>query len=733
VETARGLLPCAARQWRHDARIDAAHAQVAPVDRSHTLIPLVLGHAVVLVVLVALCVQLLRGPRWQRAAWLMASAIGLSTVWALCGIAYALVPNPARWSAVRWFELLRGAAWPLFVLVLLHEKPAQEAQTERRSGFTWIAAAVLLLTVIVGGLAAPAEPVLGASASTVLRLGLLASLGQAVIGLVCIEQLLRNVPAGQHWGVWPLAVGLGGVFAFDLYLYSDALLLAQIDFVIWSVQPAVLVCAVPFLAIATARSKEWSKGFAVSHHLVFHTTVLLAAAAYLLGVAVLGYLVRLFGGVWGPVLQIALFAAALMVLGALLTLGTFRAKLRVWIRKNFFARRYDYREEWLRFTRLLSARDAATSIHVRCIQALADLVEGTAGSIWIRRDTGYRQVAQWNTRAVTGLESANSTLVAFLARTGWVIDLQQYRRDPARYEDLELPPWLASTPAAWLVVPLSAADGLTGFVVLMSPRVAVDVDWEVLDLLKAAGCEVAVLLRQIEANDALSEAEKFAAINRVSTFMVHDLKNLVAQLSLMAKNAERHGENPEFRRDMLVTLQHVIGRMSHMLSQASLGTRPIQNPQSLDLAALVSRVCHEKRTQHVKVACSAPEPVLAIGHADRLEHVLAHLVQNAIDASRDGGSIRVSVQSCGPNAKVEVSDDGIGMSAEFIQQRLFKAFQTTKESGMGIGVYESNQYVTSLGGQMAIESTQGVGTKVSIVLPAVAAGAHPSQPALGAA
>jgi signal transduction histidine kinase len=164
-----------------------------------------------------------------------------------------------------------------------------------------------------------------------------------------------------------------------------------------------------------------------------------------------------------------------------------------------------------------------------------------------------------------------------------------------------------------------------------------------------------------------------------------------------------------------------------------LSTRPIQNPQSLDLAAIVRRVCDDKRMQHAGLVCSAPEPVLSIGHADRLEHVLAHLVQNAIDATGVGGSIRVSVHSSGPNATVEVSDDGIGMSAEFIQQRLFKAFQTTKESGMGIGVYESNQYVTSLGGHMTIESTQGVGTQVSIVLPAVAADAPEAQPVLGAA
>jgi len=701
------------------------------VKPTHALIALALGHAVCLLALVALFVQLLRGPRWQRGARAMAVALCISAAWAVCGIVYAAGPGSESWTAVRWFELLRGAAWALFILALLHEGQARTVRSEARSNFTPIIATVLLTTVVVGGLAVPAEPLGEASSQAVGRLGLLASLGQAVIGLMCIEQLLRNVATGQHWGIRPLAIGLGAVFAFELYLYSDALLLGRIDLAVWSARAAVFACSTPLLALATARNKEWSRSLAVSHRVVFHATVLLTSAAYLLGVAALGYLVRLFGGVWGPVLQIVLFVAALMVLGTVLTLGTFRAKLRVWIRKHFFARRYDYREEWLRFTQLLSVHDAATGIHVRCIRALADLVEGTAGAIWIRRGDSYRQISQWNAPVLAHAESANGSLATFLTRTGWVVDLEQYRREPRRYEGLELPQWLVSTPAAWLVVPLSTADGLTGFVVLMAPRVAVDVDWEVLDLLKAAGCEVAVLLRQIEANDALSEAEKFAAVNRLSTFMVHDLKNLVAQLSLMAKNAERHGENAEFRRDMLATLQHVVARMTHLVAQARLSTRPIQNPQAVDIAAVVRRVCEQERSRHAGLVFSVSQPVLALGHADRLEHVLAHVVQNAIDATGDGGSIQVSVRSEGPSATIEVIDQGVGMSAEFVQQRLFKAFQTTKESGMGIGVYESHQYVASLGGQLAIDSAQGVGTKVRIVLPA--AGLHDSQRPLGAA
>jgi len=201
----------------------------------------------------------------------------------------------------------------------------------------------------------------------------------------------------------------------------------------------------------------------------------------------------------------------------------------------------------------------------------------------------------------------------------------------------------------------------------------------------------------------------------------------------MLKNAERHGDNPDFRRDMFETVQHVVNRMNAMLAQARLTTQPLQNPQTLDVAAIVLRVCEGKRPQRPGLVCSAPEPVFAVGHPDRLEHVVAHVVQNAIDATKPSGNIGVSLQRDEANAVIDVVDDGVGMSSTFVQQRLFRPFQTTKEAGMGIGVYESHQYITSLGGQMTVETAEGVGTRVRIMLPSTASAARKLSQPLGAA
>jgi putative PEP-CTERM system histidine kinase len=326
----------------------------------------------------------------------------------------------------------------------------------------------------------------------------------------------------------------------------------------------------------------------------------------------------------------------------------------------------------------------------------------------------------------TAAESTESPLARFLQRTGWVINLREYESDPARYPELTMPAWLGSIPDAWLIVPLISGTELVGFAVLATPRAAIDVNWEVLDLLKTASRQAASYLGQIEATEALLEARKFDAFNRMSAFVVHDLKNLVAQLSLMLRNAERHRNNPEFQRDMLATVEHVVGRMNHLMLQLRVGTTPLEKPRLTDLGKIVRDVCAAKAASNATIDVDLAPGVCTIGHDERLEHVIGHLVQNALDATATGGSISVRLGRDDRFATIEVSDTGVGMSPEFVRDRLFKPFETTKAAGMGIGVYESWQYISGLGGQMLIDSTPNVGTRVRVLLPLAEAIAAPT-------
>jgi putative PEP-CTERM system histidine kinase len=264
---------------------------------------------------------------------------------------------------------------------------------------------------------------------------------------------------------------------------------------------------------------------------------------------------------------------------------------------------------------------------------------------------------------------------------------------------------------------LASSEELIGFVILATPRTRVDVNWEVNDLFKTAGRQAASFLGQMQATEALLETRKFDAFNRMSAFVVHDLKNIVAQLSLMLKNAQRHKSNPEFQQDMLMTVAHATDRMKQLMMQLREGTTPVDAPRGVDLGETIRRIERAKMGQEPVPELHLQEALIAKGHEDRIERVIGHLVQNAIDATAKNGRVWIRLEREGENAMVEVGDTGTGMTTEFIRERLFKPFQTTKQAGMGIGAYESYQYVQELGGTILVESTVNAGTRMRVILP----------------
>jgi putative PEP-CTERM system histidine kinase len=403
-----------------------------------------------------------------------------------------------------------------------------------------------------------------------------------------------------------------------------------------------------------------------------------------------------------------------------------RSRIRVFISKNFFSYRYDYREEWLRFTSELATASPDGSVLGGSIRALANLVESPAGALWLKdEDAVFRLAACWNMPRSPAEVPADGPLPAFLHSTNWVVDVTELSSRPDRYSGLQLPEWMARFPMAWLIVALPSQDALIGFVVLARPRTPVEVNWEVLDLLKTASKQAASFLGHVRVTEALVEAKQFDAFNRMSAFVVHDLKNLVAQLSLMLRNADRHASNPEFQRDMLSTIQHVVDRMNHLLLQLRSGTTPVENAKPVDLAPIVERVTTEQAYRGHSIDLKVQPGLRALGHEERLERVLGHLVQNAVDATPAGGQVSICVYEETGNAVIEVADTGHGMTPEFVREHLFRPFQSTKPSGMGIGAYESHRYVTELGGKIIVDSAPGEGTRIRVVLPESAVGGSP--------
>ena len=682
--------------------------------------PAVLSYGLCARAFLAFVVHLAFGWRGGPKATVLVAVVAMTGAWAALNVAFALTQAAPVWRAQALLDTLRVAAWIVFLALILGGG--------RRALVVWCAGVLALPAVALG------LPPLGLQTEAATRAPFGALLGVTVAGLVLVEQVFRRAREHARWAIKPLCLGLGGLFVFDLYLYADALLFGRIDPDVWAARGLAHALVIPFLAIATARNRDWTIDIALSRGVVFQSAAFLATGIYLLTIAAAGYYVRYFGGTWGKTVQIGFIFAALLVLGWLFSSGTLRSKLRVFINKNFFSYRYDYREEWLRFTNVLFSRDRTVSAAQRSVEALANLVESPAGGLWLLDDDGdFVQQARWNFPGAHAVEPADGAFARFLRRTGWVINLAESADEPSRYPELTVPEWIKALPAAWLIVPIIAQDELIGFGVLATPRTPVDVNWEVRDLLKSAARQAGSFLAQLRTSEALLEARKFEAFNKMTAFVVHDLKNLVAQLGLLLKNAERHAQNPRFQTDMLSTVQHVSDRMNRLLQQLSPGARGDESSRPVNLARLAERVAQTKRGDNARLSVHAPDPVITLGQEVRLERVLGHLLQNAIDATQERGEVVIRVFAEERCAVVEVKDSGCGMSEEFVRERLFRPFHTTKPAGMGIGAFETAQLAKEMGGSIQADSQPGSGTLIKLLLPLHAEEQRRAQQAQAAA
>lgn len=637
-------------------------------------------------------------------------AVAVSCLWAALSAANANDPHVALALSSAVLDILRSGAWYGFLIVL--SRPLWAG----RLRWPGVLAALVVLFQI-GALAF--EAVFGSDALP-LRPLLAAWLAHAIVGLMLVEQLFRGVPGTSRWGIKPACLALAAGYTFELYLFADAFLFARIDEDVWAVRGIAHALLIPLIALSGTRSPSWTLRMSMSREIVFHSTALAGAGLYLLVIAGAAYYVRYFGGDWGRALQMTLLFAGLVLLGALLFSGALRAKLRVFISKHLFSYRYDYRNEWLRFTQALSSADQGLDLGQSVIRALSDLVESPGGALWLADTYGNCTMhSRLNHPQVEITEPLTSNFCRFLGEREWILNLEEFRGQPSRYEGLALPEWLSTLEDAWLVIPLKTGERLIGFVVLSSPRTPFDIDWEVLDLLKTAQRQAAGYLDRMLAAEALLEARKFDSFNRMSAFVVHDLKNLVAQLSLMLKNAERHRDNPEFQKDMLETVAHVESRMRGLMTQLQ-EKRSIDPPRVVDVVALLRTVRDHKRRQRPAVDLRFGEAASCevTAHPERLERIIGHVVQNALDATNEDGSVSVTLERAGSaRVRVVVEDNGCGMSPEFVRDRLSRPFQTTKASGMGIGVFETRQYLEEIGGTLRYDSAVGVGTRVTIELP----------------
>lgn len=551
------------------------------------------------------------------------------------------------------------------------------------------------------------------------------SLLMTIIGIVFVEQLYRNTRAEQKWAIKYLCLGLLGMYIYDFYMYSDGLLYQRIDPVLWQARGFVYALTVPLIGVSISRDPLWSPEIFISRRVVFHTTTLLTSGIYLMIMGVAGYYVRDFGGNWGLVAQAIFLFITILLLALFISSRRIRARLYVLVNKHFYPYKYDYREEWLRFIRTIAASSEEKELYHNTIKSIAQIIESPGGMLWLREDNGFFVcVDTWEMEKVTTREPTETSLAKFMEEHEFVISVDEFKEQPEVYNRLgylELPEWVNKL-QPWLIVPLIYNDLLIGFIVLDHAVARKKTfNWEDSDLLKTAARQVAAFLEQMNASEALAEARQFESFNKVSTYVVHDIKNLVAQLSLISSNAEKHKDNPLFMEDVFKTINNSVLKMNKMMEVLN-GKVATGQSSRVDIISVLEELVHNRQ-----ISGGKPVPILGCestsffvkADKNQLIAILGHLVQNAQDATDDSGRIMISQKRSAEGVVIEIVDTGTGMSDEFIHGKLFKPFKTTKGiHGMGIGVYEAREIILAIGGQIEVSSEVNVGTCFKLTIPA---------------
>ncbi|MGB2221114.1 XrtA/PEP-CTERM system histidine kinase PrsK [Neptunomonas sp.] len=639
------------------------------------------------------------------------------SIWA-ASITSAYLFNYASLLIIHTTELLRSVTWVVFLFALAAPENTLpphllSAINQSKKNIALIIATLTLLSL--GPLFIPETTL--ASYPQLLELPVILRIIMSVVSLLLIEQIYRNSDRVRRWAVKHLCLGAGLIHAYDFYLFADAALFKQLDNNLWDARGAINAIAIPLIALSIARMPSWTLKLQISRRLVFHTATLSGAGIYLITMAAAGYFIKFYGGNWGSVIQTVFIIGAALLLFTLLFSDKIRSNIRVQLNKHFFSYKYDYRDEWLKFTALLSDNTNDTPERI-CI-AFATITKSPGCILWSRNTQGvYERVADFHMPESINFQ-ANESLTHFLETSQWVIDLDEYKSTPQRYPNLVIPDNILSVPQAWLLLPLVFNDVLCGVILIKRSSFITVINWEDRDLLKIAGKQAAILLSQHQASKALIEAQQFEAFNRLSAYIVHDLKNILAQQSLIVTNAEKHKHNPVFVDDVIKTVKNSVQRMTKLMDQMRNGMRG-KHPKRLELNLLCEQTCQRFLQSQPTPQLLLTDPIYIFADMEQLSNVIGHLVQNAIDATSKADEVVIKISQSQTEALIEIIDSGSGMDAQFIKTRLFKPFDSTKGlTGMGIGAYESREVIRALGGDIDVSSQIGLGSHFTVRLPLI--------------
>ena len=610
-------------------------------------------------------------------------------------------------------ELIADIAWLNFVGSLFRGALIGRGFPVVRYG--GVAIAVVVLAV---GIFAELYPgLLSLTLSTVLVAG---SILMAISGLALLEQVWRNGRVSQRRDLRYLVLGIASLFLVDLLLYSDAVLGGHISALFWDIRGYIVVMTAVLVCRAITLRDRKAPGVFVSRRVVFHAATVIFAGIYLTVVALAAQLVRYFDQELGEAAQVVLFFGGAIIFVLLILSDRHRNRLRVLVAKHFFEAKYDYREEWRRLINTLTSTNLDLPLAKRSIRALLNIVDANSGVLWQMNEEGgdYAAVSSWNEAVPESSLGADTALIAFMQRTLWVIDLDELRDGSGHYDELGVDDVPDDLDGLRILVPLVHNDRVCGIIGMSPPANESRLIFEDHDLLKMAGRQIASFLEQERATARLAETMQFEAFSRLTAYLMHDLKNTMAQQTLIVENAEKHKRNPEFVDDVIDTVRNSSERIRNVVNQLQQPSRGGRRDKiDVGKVVLIATSGSAERSP-VPVATVCDERARVVGDEQRLLMAVTHAISNAQDATPADGRIEVAMSIDGAECVISILDSGAGMDAEFIRDRLFRAFDSTKGAqGMGIGAHQIRETIREMGGRVSVQSKPEEGTTVFLRIP----------------
>ncbi len=642
----------------------------------------------------------------SRQKTLLVLTLGLSMVWSVV-LALQIYYEFNLFSVIS-LETLRNVFWVgMLCNILRHDETILALISGSRSRVL-----ISILLVLCVFIELVTDPTVGAY-----DIFLVMHLAQSVFVLSLIEQLYRRTQAAHKWKIKPLCLGLGVLFTYDLAFFSDALLMQRVDENFLYGRGWISLISAPLILLSVRRIQTWSSRIYISRDILFHSTLLIVSGAYLLAMAMTGYLIKYLGYSWSNIAQYVFLALSCSVLVSLFLSESLRNQLKVFIVKHFYENKYDYREEWMKFATTLE-NNSETPYHV-ALNSMMKPFGCEQGILFELSNNRLIERANCNTSP-----NAYQTQLLDMSRNAvenqWIVDIDELKsgksKTPFEFsrQDIE------AIDDIKYIVPI-AEPGSFNFVCLLSKITSSNkIDFEDRDLMRVISKQLSVFINLHITSMKLAESQQFSAFNQMSTFLVHDLKNVLAQLELLSKNAQKHKHNAEFIDDAFVTIDSASARLSKVLSHLRKHRIQESIAETTNICDVVIEACNERMSALPKPVFDSKfqDKVLISADKERIKNVFSHLIQNSQDATGSDGCVKVSRIDREGYFGVSIEDDGIGMSEEFITNRLFKPFDTTKgNAGMGIGAYDAKKLIEQLDGYIEVRSEEGVGSRFEVYIP----------------